>query len=88
MGKVIPFPKIKLDREEQAELITDDISLELLILLEKYNIDTTRESFAYDMAWVVKFIEVMVGNQFGIESKLGELIRKHRPTDLYEKKTT
>ena len=40
MGKVIPFPKIKLDREEQAELITDDISLELLILLEKYNIDT------------------------------------------------
>ena len=67
MGKVIPFPKIKLDREEQAELITDDISLELLILLEKYNIDTTRESFAYDMAWIVKFIEVMVGNQFGIE---------------------
>tara|TARA_Y100001937_G_C7104156_1_gene324050 strand:- start:1328 stop:1594 length:267 start_codon:yes stop_codon:yes gene_type:complete len=86
MGKVIPFPKIKLDREEQVDIITDDISLELLILLEKYNIDTTRESFSYDMAWVVKFIEVMVSNQFGIETKLGELIRKHRPQDLYEKK--
>ena len=88
MGKVIPFPRIKLDREEQAEQLTVDISLELLILLEKYNIDTTRESFAYDMAWIVKFIEGMVGNQFGIESKLGELIRKPRPADLYEKNTT
>ena len=29
MGKVIPFPKIKLDREEQAEQLTDDIILAL-----------------------------------------------------------
>ena len=48
MGKVIPFPNIKLEREEQAFQTTDSISLELLNLLEKYNIDTTRESFIYD----------------------------------------
>ena len=40
MGKVIPFPNIKLEREEQAFQTTDSISLELLNLLEKYNIDT------------------------------------------------
>ena len=88
MGKVIPFPNIKLEREEQAFQTTDSISLELLTLLEKYNIDTTRESFIYDMAWVVKFIEVMVDNQYGIENKLGEQIRKHKPHDLYEKTPT
>ena len=58
MGKVIPFPNIKLEREEQAFQTTDSISLELLNLLEKYNIDTTHESFIYDMAWVVNSLRL------------------------------
>jgi hypothetical protein len=83
MGKVIPFPKQPTQRE-RAQDLSNDISLDIINLLEGYNINTASDSFCYDMAWVVKFIEVMVDNQFGLENDLAKHLQQFNTKDLYE----
>ena len=83
MGEVIPFPTI--DKQSIADAITDDISMELISLLERSGIRVDTPDFCYDMAWVVKFLDVLVKNQHGIKTKLGEDIKRFKPRDLHEK---
>jgi hypothetical protein len=83
-GNVIPFPKPYLTTKDKSDIIVNDISLKLLDLLEQNNINTTRQGFILDMAWVVKFLEVTVDNSFGVENPLSKHIRQFVPTDLYE----
>ena len=83
-GNVIPFPKPYLTTKDKSDIIVNDLSLKLLDLLEASGIDTTRQDFILDMAWVVKFIEVTVDNSFGVENPLSKHIRQFVPTDLYE----
>ena len=83
-GNVIPFPKPYLTTKDKSDIIVNDISLKLLDLLEKNNINTTSQGFILDMAWVVKFLEVTVDNSFGVENPLSKHIRQFVPTDLYE----
>lgn len=80
-GKVIPFPK-RPTPKERSDVIVNDISLILLDLLEKNGVDTTRQGFCLDMAWVVKFIEVTVDNSFGVENSLSKHIRQFVPKDI------
>ena len=87
-GKVIPFPKPYLTTKDKSDIIVNDLSLKLLDLLETNGIDTTRQDFILDMAWVVKFLEVTVDNSFGVENPLSKHIRQFVPTDLYEKTKT
>ena len=84
-GKVIPFPKPYLTTIDKSDIIVNDLSLKLLDLLERNGIDTTRQDFILDMAWVVKFLEVTVDNSLGVENPLSKHIRQFVPTDLYEK---
>ena len=84
-GNVIPFPKPYLTTKDKSDIIVNDLSLKLLDLLEGSGIDTTRQGFILDMAWVVKFLEVTVDNSFGVENPLSKHIRQFVPTDLYEK---
>ena len=83
-GNVIPFPKPYLTTKDKSDIIVNDLSLKLLDLLEASGIDTTRQGFILDMAWVVKFLEVTVDNSFGVENPLSKHIRQFVPTDLYE----
>ena len=85
-GNVIPFPKPYLTTKDKSDIIVNELSLKLLDLLEASGIDTTRQGFILDMAWVVKFLEVTVDNSFGVENPLSKHIRQFVPTDLYEKK--
>ena len=84
-GKVIPFPKPYLTTKDKSDIIVNDISLKLLDLLEANGINTKSQDFVFDMAWVVKFLEVTVDNSFGVENPLSKHIRQFVPTDLYEK---
>ena len=85
-GNVIPFPRPYLTTKDKSDIIVNELSLKLLDLLEASGIDTTRQGFILDMAWVVKFLEVTVDNSFGVENPLSKHIRQFVPTDLYEKK--
>ena len=84
-GNVIPFPRPYLTTKDKSDIIVNELSLKLLDLLEASGIDTTRQGFILDMAWVVKFIEVTVDNSLGVENPLSKHIRQFVPTDLYEK---
>ena len=83
MGEVIPFPTI--DKQSIAEELTDEISMELITLIERKGLRLDTPDFCYDMAWVVKFLEILVKNQHGIKTQLGEDIKRFKPQDLYEK---
>ena len=83
MGKVIPFPII--DKVSIANELTDEISMELISLLENHGVRIDTHDFCYDMAWVVKFLDVLIKNQYGIKTKLGEDIKRFKTQDLYEK---
>lgn len=83
-GNVIPFPRPYLTTKDKSDIIVNELSLKLLDLLEASGIDTTRQGFILDMAWVVKFLEVTVDNSFGVENPLSKHIRQFVPTDLYE----
>ena len=85
-GNVIPFPKPYLTTKDKSDIIVNDLSLKLLDLLEANGINTKSQDFVFDMAWVVKFLEVTVDNSFGVENPLSKHIRQFVPTDLYEKK--
>ena len=84
-GNVIPFPKPYLTTKDKSDIIVNDLSLKLLDLLEANGINTKSQDFVFDMAWVVKFLEVTVDNSFGVENPLSKHIRQFVPTDLYEK---
>ncbi len=85
-GKVIPFPKVFMTTKNRSDILVNDISLELLQLLEEYNINTTSEDFIFDMAWVVKFIEVMIDNSLGVHNPLSKHIRQFVPKEYEEQK--
>ena len=84
-GKVIPFPK-RPTAKDRSDIVVNDISLKLLDLLEKNGVDTTRQDFILDMAWVVKFLEVTVDNSFGVENSLSKHIRQFVPKDIIHEK--
>ena len=83
-GKVIPFPKPYMTTKDKSDIIVNDISLILLDLLERNGINTADKHFGFDMAWVVKFLEVTVDNSLGVANPLSNHIRQFVPTDLYE----
>ena len=85
-GKVIPFPKVFMTTKDRSDILVNDISLELLQLLEEYNINTTSEDFIFDMAWVVNFIEVMIDNSLGVHNPLNKHIRQFVPKEYEEQK--
>ena len=50
------------------------------------NIKKTGE-FVYNMAWVVKFIEVLIDTEMGIPNALSKHIQQFKPQEFYEKTT-
>ena len=86
MGIVLQFPKQKT-RAQQSKELRDKISLDLVYVLESYGIKTSSSEFVYNMAWVVKFIEVLIDSEMGIPNDLSRHIQQFKPQEFYEKTT-
>jgi hypothetical protein len=86
MDNVIPFPKVYMTTKDRSDILVNDISLELIQILEDYNINVTSEEFIFDMAWVVKFLEVTIDNSLGVHNPLSKHIRQFVPKE-YEKES-
>ena len=86
MGIVLDFPKQKT-RAQQSKELGDAISLELVYILENHGIKTTSSEFVYNMAWVVKFIEVLIDSEMGVPNDLSKHIQQFKPQEFYEKTT-
>ena len=86
MGILLQFPKQKT-RAQQSKELRDQISLELVYILENHGIKTGSTEFVYNMAWIVKFIEVLIDAEMGIPNDLSRHIQQFKPQEFYEKTT-
>jgi len=48
----------------------------LITELQRLGINTDDQQFVFDMAWVVKFLQVTLDNQYGIANDLGRLMKQ------------
>lgn len=59
---------------KRSKEINEELSMLLIEEFEKRGIDTQNNQFMFDMAWVVKFMQVTLDNQLGIANDLGRLM--------------
>ena len=70
MNNVIHFP-----RKEKAQKQTETLMKALVIECQKLGINTSNADFAFDMAWVKKFVQATVDNQNNLANELCRLTR-------------
>jgi len=77
MGDVVEFTGEYYTRVQRSKLLADILALELVeSMTNNHNIDITEQQFVYDMAWVVKFMEVLLDNHFGVSNRLSVLMEQ------------
>ena len=63
-------------RQKRSKELNEELSVMLITELQKLGINTNDPQFVFDMAWVVKFLQVTLDNQYGIANDLGRLMRQ------------
>ena len=76
MGKVIEFTGEYYTRQKRSKELNEELSVMLITELQKLGINTNDPQFVFDMAWVVKFLQVTLDNQYGIANDLGRLMKQ------------
>jgi|TARA_B100000073_G_C23597857_1_gene519141 hypothetical protein len=75
MGDVIDFTGEYYTRMKRSQDFADKLSLQFVEYAQDVlELDINNQQFLYDMAWVVKFTEVLVDNQLGVANRLSTLM--------------
>jgi len=73
MGDVLPFTGEFYTRTRVSEDICEDIACSIAERLkDKYNFNTEDPEFLRNMAWLIKFIQVMVDDELGLANELSK----------------
>ena len=75
MKNVIEFTGEYYTRQKRCKELNEELSVMLITELQKLGINTDDPQFLFDMAWVVKFLQVTLDNQYGIANDLGRLMK-------------
>ena len=75
MKNVLEFTGEYYTRQKRSKEVNEELSVQLITELQKLGVDTNDPQFVFDMAWVVKFLQVTLDNQYGIANDLGRLMR-------------
>ena len=79
MGDVLEFTGEYYTRVKRSKTLADTLALDLVISMQdQHNLDISDQQFVYDMAWVVKFLEVLLDNQFVVSNRLATLMESMR----------
>ena len=71
MGKIVPFTGEFYTRERKSEEICEDIACPIASRLKtEHDFDTEDPEFLINMAWLIKFIEVIVDDKLGLANEL------------------
>ena len=62
-------------RQKRSKELNEELSVQLISELQKLGVNTNDPQFVFDMAWVVKFLQVTLDNQYGIANDLGRLMK-------------
>ena len=74
MSNVIEFTGEYYTRQKKSQDFVDKIALNYVEYMEAEGFDIYDHQFVYDMAWIVKFTEVLVDNQLGLANRLSTLM--------------
>ena len=74
MSNIIEFTGGYYTRQKRSQEFVDSIALNYVEFAEQEGFDIYDQQFVYDMAWIVKFTEVLVDNQLGLANRLSTLM--------------
>ena len=74
MSNIIEFPGEYYTRQKRSQEFVDNIALNYVEFAQEQGFDIYDQQFVYDMAWIVKFTEVLVDNQLGLANRLSTLM--------------
>jgi hypothetical protein len=60
---------------KRSKEINEELSVLLILELQKLGFNTDDPQCIFDLAWVVKFLQVTLDNQLGIANDLGRLMQ-------------
>jgi hypothetical protein len=72
---ILEFTGEYYTRQKRSSELNEELTVQLITELQKLGINTDDPQFMFDMAWVVKFLQVTLDNQYGIANDLGRLMR-------------
>ena len=73
---ILEFTGEYYTRQKRSKELNEELSVMLITELQKLGINTNDPQFVFDMAWVVKFLQVTLDNRYGIAIDLGRLMRQ------------
>ena len=76
MKNVIEFTGEYYTRQKRSKELNEELSVQLITELQKLGVNTDDPQFVFDMAWVVKFLQVTLDNHFGIANDLARLMKQ------------
>ena len=74
-NNILEFTGEYYTRQKRSKELNEELSVKLITEMQKLGINTNDPQFLFDMAWVVKFLQVTLDNQYGIANDLGRLMR-------------
>ena len=74
-NNILEFTGEYYTRQKRSKELNEELSVQLITELQKLGINTDDPQFLFDMAWVVKFLQVTLYNQYGIANDLGRLMK-------------
>ena len=74
MSNIIEFTGEYYTRQKRSQEFVDSIALNYVEYAEQEGFNIYDQQFVYDMAWIVKFTEVLVDNQLGLANRLSTLM--------------
>ena len=76
MNNILEFTGEYYTRQKRSKELNEELSVQLITEMQKLGINTDDSQFLFDMAWVVKFLQVTLDNHFGIANDLGRLMKQ------------
>ena len=76
MKNVLEFTGEYYTRQKRSKELNEELSVQLITELQKLGVNTNDPQFVFDMAWVVKFLQVTLDNHFGIANDLRRLMKQ------------
>lgn len=71
---IIEFTGEYYTRQKRSQEFVDNIALNYVNYAEAEGFNIYDQQFVYDMAWIVKFTEVLVDNQLGLANRLSKFM--------------
>lgn len=76
MGEVIPFSGEYYTKERKADDICEELTCELVESMKtKYGFNTSNPEFLINIAWLIKFMEVIIADEMGLANKLSKELK-------------